>query len=84
MKTRLIVILATLALTSGCTTVELGDAKVTSLFNKRSFKKLILYTTSTNEVVNKLTVEGYQSDQVEGAAALAEGIAAGVSKGIKP
>lgn len=81
MKTLQNLCLLSLCFAAGCTTVELGDAKVTSFLNNKKMKKLTYSLTDTHGLSRKLTVEGYESDQVQAISAISEAVAKGAAEG---
>lgn len=77
-------VIALLVFATGCTTLEVGDAKLKSVLNKRAIGDLEYSSTDTNGVTHKLKMKGVQSDQVSGIGAIAEGFASGVVKTLVP
>lgn len=77
-------VIAFLICSTGCTTLEVGDAKLKSVLNKKAIADLEYSATDTNGVTHKIKMKGYQADQVSGASAIAEGFAAGIVKTLVP
>lgn len=73
-----LVLIAVIIAASGCTTLEVGDAKITSLFSKKTIKSIDYSGIGTNGVTHKLKVQGYSGDQVEALGVVAEGVAKGL------
>lgn len=77
-------VIAVLVFATGCTTLEVGDAKLKSVMNKRSIGDLEYSSTDTNGVMHKLKMKAVKSDQVSGLEAIAEGAARGAVKAALP
>lgn len=86
MKTLFLII--TLLILTGCqnSSVQVGDAKLTrwSFMYPLKFQSAEFTTTSTNGAKGAIKLKGYESPQAEMAGAVAEGVANGLAKGIKP
>lgn len=53
-------------------------------YNRPAFGKVVVGKLDVTRGTNTLHLEGYQSDQVEAAKAIAEGVATGLAKAVKP
>lgn len=71
---------------TGCTVIEYRDGE--SSFKRTSFGTQLQITelnaTTDKKGNRKITLQGYTSDQVEALKAVAEGVAEGAMKGMKP
>ena len=80
MKT--IYLLAALVALSGCTSIKKkadGSWSYVSALSRKSAKRVIVASPDGS----RITLEGYQNDQVEAAGVIAEGVARGVVNGGK-
>lgn len=77
-------VIAILIFATGCTTLEVGDARLKSVLNTRSIGDLEYSSTDTNGVTHKLKMNAVKSDQISGLGAIAEGVARGAVKAALP
>jgi hypothetical protein len=77
----LLLILAT-TLLAGCTSVQYGDVRYKSLFNRKSLSELDITVKSDGSKTLKL--RGYRNDQVEALSILTEAAVRGALKGATP
>jgi hypothetical protein len=77
-------ILSALALLAcaGCTSIQYGDVRYTSMFNRKSFSELDITVKSDGSKTLKL--RGYRNDQVEALGIITEAAVRGAMKGVTP